>query len=239
MKKLINKKAIITGGSRGLGKAIAIALAKEGIDVAITGRNEETLKKTVDELENLGVKAIYEVFDVGNYEEVKKGIGHLMSKLGSVDILVNNAGIASFGSFIDMEVAVWTHIIQTNVMGMYYVTKEVLPHLLKRDEGDIINISSTAGLNGNANISAYSASKFAVIGMSESLMKEVRKDNIRVSTYTPSTFESDMSIDAGIASKGSTENVLQTEDLAELIVASLKLPRRALVKSVSMWSTNP
>ena len=239
MKKLKNKKAIITGGSRGLGKAIAIALAKEGIDVGITGRNEETLQETVHELKNLGVKAIYSVFDVGNYEEVKKGISHMMAKLGSVDILVNNAGIASFGSFNDMEVAVWTHIIQTNVMGMYYVTKEVLPHMLKLDEGDIINISSTAGLSGNANISAYSASKFAVIGMSESLMKEVRKDNIRVSTYTPSTFESDMSIDAGIASKGSTENVLQTEDLAELIVASLKLPRRALVKSVSMWSTNP
>ena len=239
MKNLKNKKAIITGGSRGLGKAIAIALAKEGIDIAITGRNEETLKETVNELKNLGVKAIYSVFDVGNYEDVKKGISNIITKQGPVDILVNNAGTAAFGSFNEMEVSVWTNIIQTNVMGMYYVTKEVLPHLLKLDEGDIINISSTAGLNGNANISAYSASKFAVIGMSESLMKEIRKDNIRVSTYTPSTFESDMSIDAGIASKGSTENVLQTEDLAELIVAGLKLPRRAMLKSVSIWSTNP
>ena len=138
-----------------------------------------------------------------------------------------------------MEVSVWSNIIQTNVMGTYYVTKVVLPHLLKQDEGDIINIASTAGLNGNANTSAYSASKFAVIGMSESLMKEVRKDNIRVSTYTPSTFESDMSIEAGVVAKGSTENVLQTQDIAELIVASLKLPRRALLKSVSIWSTNP
>ena len=138
-----------------------------------------------------------------------------------------------------MEVSEWSNIIQTNVMGTYYVTKVVLPHLLKQDEGDIINIASTAGLNGNANTSAYSASKFAVIGMSESLMKEVRKDNIRVSTYTPSTFESDMSIEAGVVAKGSTENVLQTQDIAELIVASLKLPRRALLKSVSIWSTNP
>ena len=239
MENLKNKRAIITGGSRGLGKAIALALAKEGVDIAITGRNEGTLKETVTELENLGVKAIYSVFDVGNYEDVKKGIGTIISRQGGVDILVNNAGIAAFGSFSEMEVSLWTDIIQTNVMGMYYVTKEVLPHLLKLDEGDIINISSTAGLSGNANISAYSASKFAVIGMSESLMKEVRKDNIRVSTYTPSTFESDMSIDAGIASKGSEEKVLQTDDLAEFMVASLKLPRRALVKSVSMWSTNP
>ena len=239
MENLKNKRAIITGGSRGLGKAIALALAKEGVDIAITGRNEGTLKETVNELENLGVKAIYSVFDVGNYEDVKNGIRTIISKQGCVDILVNNAGIAAVGSFSEMPVSVWTDIIQTNVMGMYYVTKEVLPHILKLDEGDIINISSTAGLNGNANISAYSASKFAVIGMSESLMKEVRKDNIRVSTYTPSTFESDMSIDAGIATKDSMENVLQTEDLAEFIVASLKLPRRALVKSVSMWSTNP
>ncbi|MEW4925716.1 3-ketoacyl-ACP reductase [Algibacter sp. 2305UL17-15] len=239
MSNLKNKKAIITGGSRGLGKATAIAFAKEGINVAITGRNEKVLKETVSELEGFGVKAIYSVFDVGNYEDVKSSIKSIIDNLGSVDILVNNAGIGGFGLFNDMEVSEWTNIIQTNLMGMYYVTKEVLPHLLKLDEGDIINISSTAGLNGNASTSAYSASKFAVIGMSESLMKEVRKDNIRVSTYTPSTFESDMSINAGIASKGSQESVLQPEDFAELIVAGLKLPRRAMLKGAALWSTNP
>ncbi|WP_194766003.1 3-ketoacyl-ACP reductase [Tamlana sp. I1] len=239
MSNLKNKKAIITGGGRGLGKAIALAFAKEGIDVVITGRTERVLKETVSELEAFDVKATYVVFDVGNYEEVKNSIKSVLDTIGNVDILVNNAGIGGFGSFQDMAVSEWTHIIQTNVMGMYYVTKEVLPHLLKQDEGDIINIASTAGLNGNANTSAYSASKFAVIGMSESLMKEVRKDNIRVSTYTPSTFESDMSINAGIATKGSQESVLQPEDFAELIVAGLKLPRRAMLKSGALWSTNP
>lgn len=239
MNKLKNKKAIITGGGRGLGKATALAFAQEGIDIAITGRNEKVLKETVAELKTFGVKAIYSVFDVGNYEAVKSSIKSTIDKLGGVDILVNNAGIGTFGSFKEMEVSVWTNIIQTNLMGMYYVTKEVLPHLLKQDKGDIINISSTAGLNGNAGTSAYSASKFAVIGMSESLMKEVRKDNIRVSTYTPSTFESDMSINAGIASKDSQESVLQPEDFAELILAGLKLPRRAMLKGAALWSTNP
>lgn len=234
-----NKKAIITGGSRGLGKATAIAFAKEGIDVAITGRNEKVLKETVAELEAFGIKAIYSVFDVGNYEEVKTGIKTIIDTLGTVDILVNNAGIAAFGSFNDMEVSQWSQIIQTNVMGMYYVTKEVLPHLIDKNEGDIINVSSTAGLNGNANVSAYSASKFAVIGMSESLMKEVRKNNIRVCTLTPSTIASDMSIDLGIANKDSEDSVLQPEDFAELIVAGLKLPRRAMLKSAALWSTNP
>lgn len=239
MTSLKNKKAIITGGGRGLGKATALAFAKEGIDVAITGRNEKKLKETVSELEAFGVQAIYSVFDVANYEEVKNSIKTIVGTLGSVDILVNNAGIAAIGSFNDMEVSQWRQIIQTNVMGMYYVTKEVLPYLLSQNEGDIINVSSTAGLNGNANISAYSASKFAVIGMSESLMKEVRKNNIRVNTLTPSTIESDMSIDLGVAKKDSQENVLQPEDFAELILAGLKLPRRALLKGASLWSTNP
>ena len=137
-----------------------------------------------------------------------------------------------------MEVGTWSKIIQTNLMGMYYVTKEVLPHLIAKNEGDIINVSSTAGLNGNANVSAYSASKFAVIGMSESLMKEVRKNNVRVITLTPSTIESEMTIGLGMLSKGS-ENVLQPEDFAELILAGLKLPRRAMLKSAALWTTNP
>ena len=239
MENLKNKKAIITGGARGLGKATAMAFAKEGIDVAITGRNEAALKETVVELKALGVNAIYSVFDVGNYDEVKTGIKDILADFGSVDILVNNAGIAAFGSFNEMPVDQWARIIQTNVMGMYYVTKEVLPHLIAKNQGDIINVSSTAGLSGNANTSAYSASKFAVIGMSEALMKEVRKNNIRVCTLTPSTIASDMSIELGIATKDSEDSVLQPEDFAELIVASLQLPRRAMLKSASLWSTNP
>lgn len=236
--ELKNKKAIITGGSRGLGKATAIAFAKLGIDVAITGRNEEKLKETVSEIKNLGVDAFYEVFDVGNYEEVKVGIKNIISNLGTVDILVNNAGIAAFGPFNEMKVSVWEKIIQTNVLGMYYVTKEVLPYLIEKNEGDIINVASTAGLNGNANISAYSASKFAVIGLSESLMKEVRKNNIRVNTLTPSTIASDMSLELGITD-GNLEKVLQPEDFAQLIVAGLQLPRRAMMANASLWSTNP
>ncbi|MDX1774744.1 3-ketoacyl-ACP reductase [Oceanihabitans sediminis] len=239
MENLKNKKAIITGGGRGLGKATALAFAKEGIDVAITGRNEAILKETVSEIKALGVDATYAVFDVGNYDEVKVGIKNLIDSFGTVDILVNNAGISAFGTLNDMDVKVWSQIIQTNLMGMYYVTKEVLPHLIEKNEGDIINISSTAGLNGNATTSAYSASKFAVIGMSESLMKEVRKNNIRVCTLTPSTIVSDMSIGLGIANKDSEDSVLQPEDFAELIVSGLKLPRRAMLKSAALWSTNP
>ncbi|SOU86700.1 3-ketoacyl-ACP reductase [Tenacibaculum dicentrarchi] len=238
MEDLTNKKAIITGGSRGLGKATAIAFAQKGIHVAITGRNEKRLQETVVELKSYNIEATYAIFDVGNYEQVQQGIKEIIATFGTVDILVNNAGIASFGTFNEMKVEDWSQIIQTNLMGMYYVTKEVLPYLIEKNQGDIINIASTAGLSGNATTSAYSASKFAVIGMSESLMKEVRKNNIRVCTLTPSTIASDMSLELGITD-GNVEKVLQPEDFAELIVAGLTLPRRAMLKGASLWSTNP
>ncbi|MBE7628953.1 3-ketoacyl-ACP reductase [Tenacibaculum piscium] len=238
MEDLTNKKAIITGGSRGLGKATAIAFAQKGIHVAITGRNEKRLQETVAELKTYNIEATYAIFDVGNYEQVQQGIKEIIATFGTVDILVNNAGIAAFGTFNEMKVSDWSQIIQTNLMGMYYVTKEVLPYLIEKNEGDIINIASTAGLSGNATTSAYSASKFAVIGMSESLMKEVRKNNIRVCTLTPSTIASDMSLELGITD-GNVEKVLQPEDFAELIVAGLTLPRRAMLKGASLWSTNP
>lgn len=196
------------------------------------------MKETVSELETFGIQAIYTVFDVSNYEEVKRGIKSILDSLGSVDILVNNAGIAAFGTFNEMEVSEWSQIIQTNLMGMYYVTKEILPYLINQNKGDIINVSSTAGLNGNANTSAYSASKFTVIGMSESLMKEVRKNNIRVNTLTPSTIATDMALDLGITD-GNTDTVLQPEDFAQFIIAGLKLPRRAMMAGGSLWSTNP
>lgn len=238
MENIQNKIAIITGGGRGLGKATAIALAKEGVHVGITGRNEKTLQKTVIELKELGVNAAYATFDITDKTKVKAELKQLIATLGGVDILVNNAGIAEFGKFTEMDAERWEEILLTNVMGIYNVTREILPLLIEKNEGDIINVASTAGLNGNPGTSAYSASKFAVIGMSESLMKEVRKNNIRVCTLTPSTIASDMSVELGLTD-GNPESVLQPEDFAELIIANLKLPRRALLKSASLWSTNP
>ncbi len=238
MENLQGKYALVTGGTRGLGKATAIALAKEGVNVAISGRNEALLQATTKELESLGVKAVYAVFDVAKKEEVKKGIAHIFAHFPQIDILINNAGIASFGTFLEMDENVWESIIQTNVLGMYYVTKEILPQMVKQNEGDIFNVASTAGLTGNPSASAYSASKFAVVGMSEALMKEVRKNNIRVVTLTPSTIASDMSKELNLTD-GNPEKVLQPEDFAELIIATLKFPRRALLKSASLWSTNP
>lgn len=238
MENLQGKYALITGAGRGLGKATALAFAQEGINVAITGRNESKLIETVKEIEAYGVKATYKVFDIANYDEVEAAIAELNTEFGKFDVLVNNAGIAAFGSLLDMDPKTWVDIVNTNLLGTYFVTKAVLPQLIEKNEGDIINVSSTAGVNGAATTSAYSASKFGVIGLSDSLMREVRKNNIRVCTLMPSTIASDMSKELKLTD-GDPDKVLQPEDFAELIVANLKLPRRAMLKSASLWSTNP
>ena len=238
MENLKGKKAYITGGGRGLGKAAALALAAEGVDVAITGRNESALKETIEEIKAFGVKAAYVVFDVSDFEAVKKGIADLKINFGEADILINNAGIGAFGNFVDFDPAKFKEIMDINVFGLYYVTHAVLPDMIAKTSGDIINVASTAGLRGGAGASAYSASKFAVVGFSESLMMEVRKNNIRVTTLTPSTIATDMALDLKLTD-GNPDKVLQPEDFAELIVAHLKLNRRAMLKSASLWSTNP
>ncbi|MEG0983632.1 3-ketoacyl-ACP reductase [Algoriella sp.] len=239
MQDLKGKKALVTGGSRGLGKAIAIALAKEGVDVAITGRNKKTLEETVIELTAFGVNATYSIFNVADKVEVKMQIQRLIETFGAFDILINNAGIAAFGGFLEMEENDWEDIVKTNLFGPYYVSKSVVPSMIELGSGDIINVSSTAGLKGNAVTSAYSASKAGLIGFSESIMFELRKKNIRVTTLTPSTIASEMSKDVLKITDGDPEKVVQPEDFAQLIVDLLKLDKRAMLASASLWSTNP
>ena len=239
MQELKGKIALITGGSRGIGKAIALALAEEGVNVAITGRNEEKLKAVVQEIEQKGVKSVYAVFDITSKTEVYGALEKLQKDFGKIDILVNNAGVAAFGGILEMEDEKWEEIVKTNLFGAYYVVKAVVPSMVERKTGDIINISSTAGLKGNAMTSAYSASKFGLIGMSESMMLELRKQNIRVTTLMPSTIASDMSKEVLKITDGNPEKVLQPEDFAELVVDLLKLNKRAMLANASLWSTNP
>jgi len=235
---LNGKNAIVTGGGRGLGKAVALMLASEGVNVGITGRNEENLKMTVDEIQKLGVKAGYAVFSIDNEIHVKAGIESIVEQLGGVDILINNAGIGDFGSIEDMSSEVWEQVIKTNLFGVYYAAKAVYPFLKERGEGDIINVASTAGLKGGPNMSAYAASKAAVVSLSQSMMAEWRKQNIRVVTLTPSTIASDMSIEGGLTD-GNPDKVLQPEDFAEWVRDILKMNRRALIANGSIFSTNP
>ena len=239
MQNLKGKTALVTGGGRGLGKAVALALAAEGVNVAITGRNENNLKSVVAEIESKGVKSSYSVFDVTDKKQVFISLEKLQNDFGKFDILINNAGIAAFGGILEMDDEQWEDIVKTNLFGPYYVVKAVVPGMVEKKSGDVVNISSTAGLKGNALTSAYSASKFGLIGMSESMMLELRKQNIRVTTLTPSTISTDMAKTDLKITDGNPEKVLQPEDFAELVVDLLKLNKRAMLASAALWSTNP
>jgi 3-oxoacyl-[acyl-carrier protein] reductase len=238
MQSLKGKTALITGAGRGIGRAAAIAFAKEGISVGLLGRTLSNLEKAAEELKEYDVKVSIAAADVQDSESVNKAVEEITSELGQIDILINNAGIAKFGGFLELSPQEWEDIIQVNLMGVYHVTRAVLPGMIERKSGDIINISSSAGQKGAPVTSAYSASKFAVLGLTESLMLEVRKHNIRVSALTPSTVATDLAIETNLTD-GNPEKVMQPEDLAEYMVAQLKLNPRIFIKNAGMWSTNP
>lgn len=238
MQSLQNKVALVTGAGKGIGKAIAIALAKEGVHVGLMARTEKDIRAVAEEIQTLGVKAAVATADVSSRTEVETAVAKLQQELGNIDILINNAGTATFGGFLELEPEVWEAQIKVNVFGVYYVTRAVLPQMIERKTGDIINISSTAGKSGSPVTSAYSASKFAVFGLSESLMQEVRKHNIRVTAMAPSTVVTDLAHSANLI-KGDPERVMHPEDFAELLIAQLKLNRRVFVKEASIFSTNP
>ncbi|EIT87090.1 3-ketoacyl-(acyl-carrier-protein) reductase [Fictibacillus macauensis ZFHKF-1] len=236
MQSLQGKTALITGAGRGIGRATAIAFAKEGMSVGLLGRTMSNLEETAQALKEFGVNVSLAEADVTDYEAVTAAVSHITNELGAIDVLINNAGIAKFGGFMELSPEEWEHILQVNVMGVYNVTHAVLPSMIERKSGDIINISSTAGQKGAPVTSAYSASKFAVLGLTESLMMEVRKHNIRVSAMTPSTVATDLAKDL---TDGNPEKVMQPEDLAEFMVSQLKLHPRIFIKNAGLWSTNP
>jgi 3-oxoacyl-[acyl-carrier protein] reductase len=238
METLKGKIALVTGAGKGIGRAIAIALANEGAHVGIIARTEKDLLTVADEIRTTGVKAAIATADVSDINSVNTAVDNIQKELGNIDILINNAGIGTFGKFLELEPSVWENQVKTNLFGVYYVTRAVLPQMIERKTGDIVNISSTAGLKGAAVTSAYSASKFGVMGLTESLMLEVRKHNIRVTALNPSTVVTELAKNSNLINNNE-EKLIHPEDFAELIIAQLKLNRRVFVKEASLYATNP
>lgn len=235
---LTEKTAIITGAGRGIGRATALALANEGVAVGLIARTEEELERVVQEIRSLRGRAAYAVADVSDATAVEAAVARLTEELGTVDILINNAGIGKYGKFLELEAADWQAMLNVNLMGMVHMTKAVLPQMIEKKQGDIVNISSSSGLRGTSGSSAYSASKFAVLGMSEALMQEVRKHNVRVFALAPSRVVTDMT-DSGFESEEEKEKFMQPEDIADYIVSQLKLHPRIFIPTSSQWATNP
>ena len=190
------KVALITGGSRGIGKACAIELAKAGCDVIINyAGNEEAANKTVEELKALGSNAKAMKFDVSNQELVENAIKEIMGEYKRIDILVNNAGITRDGLFMRMNAQNWLDVINTNLNSAYYVSNPVAKIMIKQRSGAIVNMASISGIYGNAGQANYSTAKAGLIGMTKALAKELASRNIRVNAVAPGFIQTDMTKD--------------------------------------------
>lgn len=190
------KLALVTGASRGIGKACAIELAKAGYDIAVNfAGNEEAANKTVDEIKALGVDAAAFKFDVSNQEAAAKGFEAVLEKFGRIDILVNNAGITRDGLFMRMSAENWDAVINTNLSSAFYVSQPVVKVMMKQRSGAIINMSSVVGVSGNAGQANYSAAKAGLIGLTKTLAKELGSRGIRVNAIAPGFINTDMTKD--------------------------------------------
>lgn len=215
------KTALVTGASRGIGKACAIELAKAGYDVAVSyAGNEEAANKTIAELKDLGVSAKAYKFDVSDKDACAKAVEEVLSDFGKLDVLVNNAGITRDGLFMRMSADNWEAVINTNLNSAFYMTSPVIKTMIKQRSGCIINMSSIVGVMGNAGQANYSAAKAGLIGFTKSLAKELGSRNIRVNAIAPGFIQTDMTKDLDtekIAEHIPLKRLGQPEDIAKTV----------------------
>lgn len=189
----MDKCALITGATRGIGKQIAITLAKQGYNIALNYRKKnEELENTKKEIEKIGVQILAVKGDVANFEDCENFVKQVIERFGQIDVLVNNAGITKDMLLMRMKKEDFEQVIDTNLVGTFNVTKNVVPYMMKARSGRIINISSVVGISGNAGQTNYSASKAGIIGFTKSLAKEIASRNILVNAVAPGFIETNM-----------------------------------------------
>ncbi len=229
--------AIVTGSSRGIGYAIAEALVRAGVRVAVSGRDGARAAAAAGNLTRVGPgSAIAVRCDVRRPEEVRDLVQRAVAAFGGLDILVNNAGVGGFGRVSELPVETWNRVIETNLSGAFYCSREAIPALRARGGGWIVNIGSLAGKNAMAEGAAYCASKFGLIGFSESLMLDVRYDNIRVSCLLPGSVATEFN--DRTPSEADAWRI-QPEDLAAIVLDLLGTPARTLPSRVEIRPTRP
>ena len=189
---LNNRVTVVTGATRGIGEAIAVAAAENGSNVALWGRNEDLLQKTKQRISELGRKAEAYRVDVAKQTEVDEAMKKVLQDFSHIDFLVNNAGITKDNLLLTMKPEEWDQVLQTNLYGVFHCSKAVLRSMMKQRYGKIVNISSIAGITGNPGQTNYSASKAGMIGFTKSLAKEMGKRNICVNAIAPGMIETEM-----------------------------------------------
>lgn len=237
MQSIRGKVALVTGGSRGIGLAIARALVAEGVDVAVTGKSAAHLSAARPKIEAAGPGSVETMqADVRRYDEVKRAIDATVARFGGLDFLVNNAGIGIFTEVASMTPDQWAELMETNLTGVFNACHAALPHLRSRGGGFIVNISSLAGKNPFVQGAAYCASKAGLNAFSEALMQEVRHDNIRVSYVMPGSVATGFS--SGDETKGADWKIAP-EDVGEVVVDLLRTHPRSLPSRIELRPSKP
>ena len=232
---LKDKTAIVTGGTKGIGRGIAEALLREGVSVCISARIDREIDEAVKSLRSLGQVTGFKA-DVRVYEQVKALVDHTVKELGGLDILINNAGIGIFETVEETSPEDFRAVLETNVCGVFYCCHEAIPQMKQRGGGYIINISSLAGVNAHPRMAAYNASKFGLNGFSEALMQEVRHDNIKVSYIMPGSVNTEFGGDSPSDEKSWQ---LTPEDIARVVIDLLHHDDRSLPSRVEIRPSKP
>ena len=230
---LKNATVLITGGSGGIGRAIAASLIGAGARVAITGRHEDKLAEAAASLGAHPIRA-----DVTSESDVMRTYEDVLSTFGHLDVLVNNAGFGTFKPLVDIDRDSFNAVFAINVTGAMLMAREAAKHFIRRNRGNIVNIGSTASLRGAARGTAYYGSKFALRGMTECWRAELRQYNVRVSLVNPSEVITDFAESAGFAQKD-TPTKLHGEDIAHMVKAVLEMDDRGFAPELSVFATNP
>lgn len=230
--------SIVTGASRGIGKSIALNLAKANHDVIIFGRDENSLEAVSRDIRSLGVESDYFSGDVRDIDFVNRSIDSIVKKFRRVDNLINNAGFGVFKKFIDSDLQEFKDQIDVNLFGVYNFTKAVVPSMIKQKNGNIVNISSLAGKNSFVGGTMYSSSKFALMGFTRSLMLELREYNIRSVLICPGSVDTEFFDTSGHPAPQS-DKVLKPDDIADTVLAVINLPVRAMMSEIDIRPTNP
>lgn len=231
--KLTEAKVLITGGSDGIGLALAEKLKEAGAEVVIVARNKERLDQ---QKERLGIQAIQA--DVSSEADVRRMMQEALELLGDINVLVNNAAIGLFSTLLELDLADYQKQVDINQTGAMLVAREVAQHLVKRGSGTIINVGSVTGVRGVAGATSYSATKFALRGMTQVWRDELRQHNIRVMHVTPSEVVTDFGAKAGYP-RSKSDRKIQAEDIAKTISNLISMHDRVFVTDVEVWATNP
>jgi 3-oxoacyl-[acyl-carrier protein] reductase len=229
---------VVTGGTEGIGHAIALAMGRAGARVAICARTASNVEATVAALRQAGIDAVGHPCDVSDPEAVQAFADFVGQERGDASVLVNNAGVGRMAPLESLTLEDWDQTMAVNLRSLYLVTRAFLPGLLRVAASSIVNIASLAGRNGFEGGTAYCASKHAVLGFSKALMLEVRKRGVRVIAVCPGSVSTPF-MDKQDRPHPRRERVLQAEDVAQTVLATLTLPARAMVSELDIRPTNP